>query len=567
MSSFGAIARQGGRWLPLIGMAALAGALSTLALPFVLGRAVDAIVSGDNDVAWLVVLAGGLIALGVASDLVDAFAGTACVANTSAWLRERLVQHVLSIGPSGARRFDTGDLVGRVSGSAVDAAHAGPSVVTVGMSALPPVGSLVLLAYMDIWLAVAFLGGVALVGVVLWVFTRRTADVLTDYQTTLGRIAGRLTESLTGARTIAAAGTIDTETRRVLEHLPALHALGVRTWRVLARSAAQSAIVGPFVLVAVLTVGGFGLAAGRISPGELFAATQYAMIGAGLGSLTGVFGELARSRAGVRRADELLQLPAVTYGEHSLQHSGFGVGPLERLNGSGRREPVGRLEFRGVSVSDGDQTLLRSVDLVVPAGTMAAVVGRSGAGKSVLAAVAARLCDPDQGTVLLDGIPLVELDHTSLRSAIGCAFERPVLVGETLRDVIGLGQDQRLVVAAARATHAHEFVSRLPDGYDTPLVQAPMSGGEAQRLGVARSWHAERLLVLDDATSSLDTITELRIRNALDESGRTQLVVTHRVATAAKADLVVWLDSGHVREIGTHDELWERVPEYREVFG
>lgn len=552
-TSFGTIARHGRGWLPLIAAAALAGSLGSLALPYVLGRAVDAIVAGDAALTGLVLLAGGLIALGVASDLVDAFAGTACVAGTAAWLRDRLVRHVLAIGPGHSSRFETGDLVSRVSSNAVDAAHAGPSLVTAGTAVLPPVGSLVLLAYMDIWLAVAFLAGVAMVVVVLWLFTRRTADILTDYQTTLGKLAGRLGESLAGARTIAAAGTVEPEIDRVLEPLPDLHAQGVRTWRVLASSVAQSAIVGPFVLVAVLSAGGLGLAAGRISAGELFAATQYAMLGAGLGSLTAVFGELARSRAGVRRADELLGVRPIGYGGRAL--------PV----GCGRSE--GRLEFRGVTARAGGQTVLHEVDVTVPGGALVAVVGRSGAGKSMLAALAARLRDPDQGAVLLDGVPLTELDHTSLRTAVGCAFERPVLVGETLDQVIGLGLDRPLVESAARATHAHEFVCRLPDGYDTPLVQAPMSGGEAQRLGIARAWHAERLLVLDDATSSLDMITELRVGSALDESGRTRLVVTHRVSTAAHADLVVWLENGRVRGFGPHGQLWDDIPAYREVFG
>jgi ATP-binding cassette, subfamily B, bacterial len=169
---------------------------------------------------------------------------------------------------------------------------------------------------------------------------------------------------------------------------------------------------------------------------------------------------------------------------------------------------------------------------------------------------------------LLDGVPLAELDHDTLRAAIGCAFERPVLVGATIGDAIGLGLAAQQVQSAARATHAHEFVSRLPKGYDTPLTDAPLSGGEFQRLGLARAWPAGRLLVLDDATSSLDMVTEMQISRTLtsDHGHRTRLIVTHRAATAARADLVVWLDNGRVRAVGSHEELWDR-PDYREVFG
>jgi ATP-binding cassette subfamily B protein len=549
VTTFGELTRKGGVWLPVLGAADLAGTLTTLTLPAVLGRVVDAVVSGGDGTRWLA-LAAGLIVLAVTSDLVGQFAEPACVAPTTAWLRLRLVRHVFAIGPEGTRQFDNGDLVTRVSGNAVDAAHAGPVTVTVGTTLLPPLGSLVLLAYLDLWLAVAFLGGIALVGLVLRGFARGTTQVVGAYQEIQGRIAARLAESLTGARTIAAAGTVFREERRVLEPLAALHDEGWGTWRLLARSGAQAAVVGPLVLVAVLAVGGYELVHARISPGELFAASQYAVIGAGLGSLTGVLGTLARARAAVRRAAEVLTVEPVGHGARALP-----AGP-------------GLLEFRDVSVRLGDATVLHRVDLALPGGAAVAVVGPSGAGKSLLAALAARLRDPDEGQVLLDGVPLRDLSHDALRAAVGCAFERPVLVGDTVADAIGLGLDRDRVEAAARATHAHDFVSRLPEGYDTLLAAAPMSGGERQRLGLAAAWQAERLLVLDDATSSLDMVTELQIGRTLtgDHGRRTRLIVTHRAATAARADLCVWLDGGRVRAVGTHHRLWEN-PAYREVFG
>lgn len=547
--NFGTIARRGGGWLPLIGMSALAGTLSALALPSVLGHAVDEIVAGGHSVRWFA-LAAGLILVGIVADLIDSFAGTACVAGTTAWLRDRLIRHVLAIGPARARDFDNGDLVSRVCGNSVDAAQAGPSVVTAWTAALPPLGSLVLLVLIDPWLALAFLAGVFAVFLVLRVFTRRTAEVIADYQGTQGRIAARLAESLAGVRTIAAAGTLDREERRVLEELPDLHEQGMRGWRVLSGSLAQAAVAGPLVLVAVLATGGLSLLAGRISAGELFAASQYAVLGAGLGGLTGVFGRLARARAGVRRTTEVLGTESIHYGQTVL------------LAGAGR------LEFRAVTVREAGTTLLDHVDLVIPGGTTVAVVGRAGAGKSLLAALAARLRDPDEGTVLLDGVPLPELGHDPLRRAVGCAFERPVLVGATVGDAIGMGLDHERVRSAAVATYAHDFVSRFPHGYRTPLADAPMSGGEAQRLGLARAWRAERLLVLDDATSSVDMVTEMRISRTLTEghAGYTRLIVTHRVVTAARADLVVWLADGQVRATGPHERLWDD-PAYRNVFG
>jgi ATP-binding cassette, subfamily B, bacterial len=549
MITFGAVVRRGGGWLPLIALGGLVGSLGMLALPEVLGHAVDALVSGHGSGKWLE-LAGGLIALGIVFELSDAYTGAACIAGTTAWLRNRIVGHLLNIGPDGARRFATGDLVTRVSDNAVDAAQAGPTVMTMATAVLPPIGSVLLLAYIDIWLALALLVGLVLVSFVIRTFAVRTAEVIRAYQRVQGRIAARLTESLAGARTIASAGTLDLEERRVLVPLPELHEQGTRTWRVLSRSSAQATFVGPLVMVAVLVAGGIELAAHRISAGDLFAASQYAVIGGGLGPLTSVFSRLARARAGVSRVTEVLAVEPVGYGDRTLPD-----GP-------------GRLEFRGVGVRTEDSVLLSDVDIVVPGGAAVAVVGESGAGKSVLVGLAARLREPSDGMILLDGVPLSELDHDTLRAAVGCAFERPFLVGHTVSDAIGLGLAADDIRSAAVATHAHEFVSRLPQGYDTLLTESPMSGGELQRLGLARAWHADRLLVLDDATSSLDMVTEMQISRTLtsDHGHRTRLIVTHRAATAARADLVVWLAAGQVRAVDTHEALWAR-PDYREVFG
>ncbi|MEV8376044.1 ABC transporter ATP-binding protein [Kribbella sp. NPDC056861] len=548
MTTFRGVLRRGRGWLPLIGAAALLGSLTVLALPTVLGRAVDA-ASGDPG-KW-VLIACGLIALGIICDVVEVIAGTACVAGTTAWLRHRLVGQVLASGPTGARQFATGDLVSRVSSNATDAARAGPATLTAVTATIPPIGSLVLLTLINPWLAAAFLGSVLLVIVVLFFFARRTAEISLAYQETQGRIAAALTEALAGLRTITAAGTADREQQRVLRLLPQLHAHGMRTWQVLARSGAQAAIVGPLVLIAVLAVGGIQLVNRRITPGEYFAAAQYAVIGAGLGSLTAVLGQLARARAGIARIAEVTAVRAVPYGALSLPN-----GP-------------GRLIFDDVTVRAGDELLLDHVKLDLPGGVAIAVVGPSGAGKSVLAAVAGRLRDPDSGQVRLDGVPLTGLSHAALRTAVNCAFERPALVGITVGEAIGVGSAQPAqLLASARATHVHEFVSRMPDGYSTPLAEAPLSGGEAQRLGLARAWAAERLLILDDATSSLDTATELQISETLmgDQQRRTRLIVTHRAATAARADLVVWLDRGRVRAVGCHDELWLDA-RYREAFG
>ncbi|WP_440901439.1 ATP-binding cassette domain-containing protein [Actinosynnema sp.] len=214
---------------------------------------------------------------------------------------------------------------------------------------------------------------------------------------------------------------------------------------------------------------------------------------------------------------------------------------------------AGAVELRGVSAG-----VLRGVDLVVEPGSRVAVVGRSGAGKSALARVVAGLTAPESGRVLRGG-------------AAACAFERPALLGETVGAAVAYGTaaSPERVERACRAAQVHDVVVRLPLGYATPLADTPLSGGEAQRLGLARAVVRDpEVLVLDDATASLDTVTEATVENALETAlpGRTRIVVTHRAATAARADSVVWLEDGRVRGTGDHGRLWLD-PDYRAVFG
>ena len=208
---------------------------------------------------------------------------------------------------------------------------------------------------------------------------------------------------------------------------------------------------------------------------------------------------------------------------------------------------------------------------MVPAGALVAVVGRSGSGKSLLAGLAGRLVDPDEGEVLLDGVALPELDHSELRREIGYGFERPVLLGDTLADAIACGIDEpsrEEVVAAATAARADDFIRLMPSGYDTPVAEAPMSGGEVQRVGLARTFaHARRVVVLDDVAASLDTVTEHHIAAVLTGAlaDHTRIVVAHRASTAARADAVVWLEDGRVRAYAPHEQLWQDA-DYRALF-
>ncbi|GIJ11454.1 ATP-binding cassette domain-containing protein [Micromonospora andamanensis] len=557
------VVRDGGGWTAMLVVVALAGAAAELALPAVLGLAVDAAVGGDASPRWPVVACILVVTLLVTDVLGDLASGYGA-ARATARLRRRLLRHLFALDVRTVRRYPVGDLVGRLAGQAADAGQAGTAVALGGIAVLPPLGSVGALLLLEPVLGLTLLTGLAVLTVLMATFVTDASAAVTGYQRVLGTIAGRLQEALGGSRTIAAAGTTDAECARVLAPLPQLRGHGRLGWRLLARANARVAAVAPLLQVAVVAVGGYALTVGWLTPGQLVAAVQYAALGAGLGAVLATLNRLVRSRAAARRIAEPL----------SAKARPDGVEPL--------RPGVGHLRLRGVGVrADDDRPILAAIDLDIPAGSTVAVVGRSGAGKSALAAVAGRLYDPDTGEVLLDGVPLTRLDPAAMRRAVGHAFDRPVLVGETVHDAIGLGLPERsarppstgapataAVLAAARAAQVDGVVSRLPDGFRTPTVAAPLSGGEAQRIGLARALHAERLLILDDAMSSLDTATEHRIAQTLTspQAGRTRLVVTHRVATAAAADLVAWLDDGRLRALAPHRRLWAD-PDYRAVFG
>ncbi|MEV7870375.1 ABC transporter ATP-binding protein [Streptomyces sp. NPDC088124] len=546
------VTRNSGPWAPALMVTALIVTVAQLCLPALLGRALDDALSGRFAGPWTAGCAAVVLLL-VTGEALSELATGHSAARATAWLRHRLLDHLLALGPRTGSRFPGGDLVSRVVTGAADAAGAVSAATWLVLSLVPTVGGVVALWLIDPWLAVTFLLALPPLLLCLRAFTRDVSEVITGYQRTQGALATALVDALTGIRTIAAAGTADREAVRVLDRLPELNRLGHGMWRAQTRMAAQTALLIPLLEVAVLGVAGFALAGGRISLGQMVAAAQYTALAAGLGMTTVQLGRLARARAGGRRAAEVLAEPGMSYGTGRLP------------------EGPGRLELRDVAVSRRGVRVLDGIDLVVPGGTSVAVVGGSGAGKSLLAAVAGRLADPDRGTVLLDGVPLPRLSRPELRSAVGHAFERPALFGATMAGAIGYGarepSPERIAWAAGRARLDH-FVQHLPEGYGTPLADVPMSGGEAQRIGLARAFaHAGRLLVLDDATSSLDTVTERQVTLALTEAlgDRTRILVAHRASTAAAADQVVWLDGGRIRNRGTHRELWHD-PEYRRLF-
>jgi ATP-binding cassette, subfamily B, bacterial RamA/AmfB len=568
-----AAARHVWPWLTLLAAASLAGTVAQLLLPAATGHAIDAAIEGStaagesghlgSALAWCALLAGVIVGCGAAADLATGVSG----ASATARLRQMLAWHAIAVGPrllvtgggAAGSMADSaaGDTASRVVAGAADAGSGPASVLLACTAVIPPLGGLIALGLIDPWLFAAFAVGCPVLTRTLRMLARDSSGISADYARVQGAIAARLLDAVAGARTIAAAGTQDRERERVLAPLPLLRGCGYTTWRVQARAAAQATAIAPVLQVIVVAVAGVELARHKITAGDLVAATQYVVLAVGIGASLGPVSRLGRARGGARRAAELLARPRPRYGTRRLPAV---AGP-------------GELRLSGVTVRHGGEPVLRDLDLTIPPGTAIAVVGRSGAGKSTLARLAGRLADPDAGTVLLDGTDLRELTREVLRESVVYAFERPELLGDTLGDAIAFGVSRpgdAQVRAAAKQAQAAAFIARLPRQLHTPLDGTPLSGGEVQRLGLARAFaHAgtARVLVLDDATSSLDSVTEALVGRAITSglSGLTRLIVAHREATAARADLVAWLDGGRIRAMAPHREL-RADHEYRALF-
>lgn len=539
-------------------VASVTAALATLVLPHAIGRAIDhALTDAPADaplgLTWTQVAVGALLGMAVAESVI-AFCGGHVAAAAGARVRHLMLRHATAAGPRLTRSIPAGDLASRTTANAGQAGDAPMQAVAGLAAAIPAIGATVMLFRIDPWCGGAFLLGLLALTVLLTFLVRTVTDVTEKYAAAQGDIAGRLTEALAGARTVAAAGTTGAERSRVLEPVDELRRHGKTFWTAQAGAIGQSAALLPMLEVIVLAVAGWQLTAGRISVGDMVAAGAYVALGVEVINALAKLVSFATARGAARRCAAVLDVPATGYGA------------VAEVPGPGA------LTLVDVWVGTGEDAALRGVTLHIRAGSCVAVVGRSGSGKSTLAALFGRLVDPDNGVVCIDGQLVRDLDPAALHTAVTYAFPRPALLGNTVAGTIAFGHHRpgpETVVTAAEAACADTFIRRMPLGYATPLSDAPMSGGEAQRLGLARAFaHPGRVLVLDDATSSLDTVTELQVTAAVQAAGagQTRVIVAHRASTAARADYVIWLDGGRVRGYARHAELWSD-PAYRAVFG
>jgi ATP-binding cassette, subfamily B, bacterial len=381
-------------------------------------------------------------------------------------------------------------------------------------------------------------------------FARRVRPIYRAVRRDVEAIDGRVGEAVSGIRVVRAFGR---EVRELLDYLLGRHTVLRKELFAHRRELVLWTSWGLLVTgvnVVILWYGGYLAVTGRASVGDIMAFQWYTfLLLSPVWNIVNSFSEMQRSLAAMERVFEVLGTPP-----DMPDRPGAVDAPRE----------VREVRFAGVEFEYAPgRPVVRDFDVAVPGGSVVALVGRSGAGKTTVTDLVARFHDPTRGRLLVNGTDIRDFRLRTYRDLLAVVQQDTFLFDGSVRDNIAYGRHHATaaeVEAAARRANAHEFIAGLPDGYETVVGErgVKLSGGQQQRLAIARAvLAAPQILILDEATSSLDTESEQLIQAALADllSGRTTFVIAHRLSTVRRADLILLMDAGRVIERGTHDEL------------
>lgn len=472
-------------------------------------------------------------------------------------VRNQLNRHFQTLSLSFFHRHPTGTLLARVNSDVMLLRFAVTDALASFMKDVTSLVVLTVVAFMMDWVlaSIAFFVFPASVLPIMHLskkikrFTRRG-------QISTGALTALLQESIQGNRIVKAFGMEQYEDRRFMQENWRLFKQSLRASRIKAVVAPSMELLASFAIGGIVWYGGWSVITGGRTQGEFmaFMAAMFLMY-APFKALTRTYTTLHQGLAGAERVFEMLdEKPAIVDKPGALHANPF-------------RD---KIQFHDVSFAYAQAPVLKNINLTIEAGQMVALVGMSGVGKTTLVDLIPRFYDVTSGRITLDGVDLRDLSVSSLRCQIGIVTQYTFLFNDTVKNNIAYGRPDcgmDDVVAAAKAANAHDFITQLPNGYDSVIGELGMqlSGGQRQRLAIARAVLKNApILILDEATSALDSDSEMLVQQALEKlmTTRTTIVIAHRLSTVRRANRIVVLIDGAVAEEGTHDELLAKNGEY-----
>ncbi|MET4922205.1 ABC transporter ATP-binding protein [Streptomyces sp. PSRA5] len=558
-------------------LAVLAAGTASVALavliPKILGHATDLVVSGAanpggvdfQEVGESLGLVLALITVSAALTWLQLRLAAELVQRVGYRLRERAQAKLARLPLTYFDRQPRGEVLSRTTNDIDNVTQTlQQAFVQIMRALLTLVGVLVMMVWISPLLALVVLATVpvSVLGAVL--IGKRAQPQFVRQWAVTGKLNAHVEEMYTGHAEVVVFGRKDDAVRTFQEHNEALYASSFKAQFISGVIQPAMTFVGNLTYVLIAVVGGLRVASGTLSIGDVQAFVQYSY--EFNGPITQIAAMANLLQSGVASAERVFEL--LDAQEESAEPTGkpgrAGPGGRTVLGGTSGRGS-GRVSFERVAFSyAAAEPLIKDLSLSVEPGQTVAIVGPTGAGKTTLVNLLMRFYEVTGGRITLDGVDISTMSRQELRSGIGMVLQDTWLFGGTIADNIAYGVSgdvsRERVVQAATATHADRFIRTLPDGYDTVVDEegGGLSAGEKQLLTIARAFLVEpAILVLDEATSSVDTRTEVLIQRAMSSlrEGRTSFVIAHRLSTIRDADVILVMEAGHIVEQGTHDEL------------